>query len=167
MVAVSRILLLVSLGRDGSVFKLGSSLTTFSGSLTEEPTHSRYPLKKRCSGAASGLRTVSGTSEEVTPSFARLTLFTIEDFIFPKVLDKRCLVLSTKSLSILLRSIALAVRLLDSIAPNLVAFQALLAAAPPIKYPGFKKSAAPDIYLYPFVSGFTPTDCETKSPKLL
>lgn len=167
MVAVSRILLLVSLGKDGSVFILGSSLTTFSGSLTEEPTHSGYPLKKGCSGAASGLRTVSGTSAEVTPSFALLTLFTIEDFRFPKVLDKRCLVLSIRSLSILLRSIASAARLLDSIAPNLVAFQALLAAAPPIKYPGFKKSAAPDIYLYPFASGSTPTDCAAKSPKLL
>ena len=167
MVAVSKILPLVSFGRDGSVFKLGSSLTTFSGSLTEEPTHSGYPLEKGCSGAASGLRTVSGTSEEVTPSFVRLTLFTIEDFRFPKVLDKRDFALSTTSLSIWLRLIASVVRLFDSIAPNLEAFQALLAAAPPIKYPGFRKSAAPDTYLYPFVSGLTPADCETKSPKLL
>ena len=87
----------------------------------------------------------SGTSVEVARPFIRLILFTIEDFRFPKESDKRCLVSSAISLSILLRSIALAVRLFASIALNLEVFHALLAAAPPIIYPGFKKSAAPDI----------------------
>lgn len=102
-----------------------------SGSLAAEAIHSEYPLREGGSGVISDPKAVPGTSVEVTPSFVRLTLFTIEDFKFLKESDKRCFALSVISLSILLRSIASVVSLFDSIAPNLVAFQSLLAAIPP------------------------------------